>query len=67
MTYHNMFLSSQTHLEEDKQFVLLEEEEEDEDGGGDAVLEEIGENEVDEDVVGCVSLLSLPSLLYWVL
>lgn len=43
-----MFLSSQTHLEEDKQFVLLDDDEEDE---GDVVLEEDGENEV-EDVAG---------------
>lgn len=45
-----MFLSSQTHLEEDKQFVLLDDDEDDE-GEGDIVLEEDGENEV-EDVAG---------------
>ncbi|KAG7335643.1 hypothetical protein KOW79_000336 [Hemibagrus wyckioides] len=37
-----------THLEEDKQFVLLDEDDEDE---GDVILEEDGENEV-EDVAG---------------
>lgn len=42
-----MFFSLQTHLEEDKQFVLLN----DDDDEGDAVLEEDEENEV-EDVAG---------------
>ncbi|KAF4087623.1 hypothetical protein AMELA_G00072670 [Ameiurus melas] len=40
-----------THLEEDKQFVLLDDDDDDDDEGGDAVLEEDGGNEV-EDVAG---------------
>ncbi|XP_017325180.1 importin-4 [Ictalurus punctatus] len=41
-----------THLEEDKQFVLLDDDDDnDDEEGGDAVLEEDGENEV-EDVAG---------------
>ncbi|XP_036374883.1 importin-4-like [Megalops cyprinoides] len=42
-----------THLEEDKQFVLLDDEDDDEDEGGDAVLDEDGENDgEDRDVAG---------------
>ncbi|KAM9488712.1 importin-4 [Clarias gariepinus] len=39
------------HVEEDKQFVLLDDDDDDNDDEGDAVLEEDGENEV-EDVAG---------------
>lgn len=52
--------ASQAHLDEDKQFVLLDDEDDDADDEGeegDAVLDEDGENEVDDkDVSGYVSL-----------
>uniref|UniRef100_A0A673LPL7 Importin-4-like n=1 Tax=Sinocyclocheilus rhinocerous TaxID=307959 RepID=A0A673LPL7_9TELE len=46
------------HLEEDKQFVLLDDDDADDEGGeGDAVLDEEGETEVDDrDVAGYVSV-----------
>lgn len=55
-----MILSSQTHVEENKQFVLLDDD--DDDDEGDAVLEDDGETEV-EDVAGCVPPPRLCSFL----
>lgn len=59
-----MLLLSQAHLEEDKQFVLLDEDDDDEGGEGDVVLEEDGENEV-EDVSGCVFFVFAVTVLFY--
>lgn len=57
--------TSQAHLDEDKQFVLLDDDDADDEGEeGDAVLDEEGETEVDDrDVAGYGSVsLFHPSL-----
>lgn len=63
--------ASQAHLDKDKQFVLLDDEDDDADDEGDegeegdAVLDEDGENEVDDrDVSGYVSLSLISPLIF---